>query len=101
METNRCAGVAMHEQILNERDENYGKVISRYSLARKSAFEELLDQGETKIMLILQHSAMLPHPPNAGQMQFKTRRAEISPLHNYHLSIFGTFSFQKNTGWWR
>ncbi|MGP8234094.1 MAG: hypothetical protein ACLQVW_01595 [Limisphaerales bacterium] len=63
----------MHEQILNERDEDYGKVISRYSLAGKSAFEELVDQGETRIMLILQHSAMLPYPPDAGQMESKTR----------------------------
>jgi hypothetical protein len=79
METNRGAGVAMHEQILNERDENYGKVISRYALAGKSALEDLLDHGETRITLIFQHSAMLPHPPNAGQMQSKTRGGETSP----------------------
>jgi len=75
METHRGAGVAMHEQILNERDENYGKVISRYALAGKSALEDLLDHGETRITLIFQHSAMLPHPPNACQMQSKKRAA--------------------------
>jgi hypothetical protein len=91
METNRGARVAVREQILNERDENYAKVVGSDSLKRNSALEDLLEHGETRNTLIIQHSATLPYPPSCCQIQSKTRPTEISPFHNYDLSIFPTF----------
>jgi hypothetical protein len=76
VETNRGAGVPMHEQILYERDENYAKAVSRYLLASKRALEDLLDHGETRNTLIFQGIASLPHAPNAGQMQSQNRSGQ-------------------------
>jgi hypothetical protein len=79
VETNRCTGVAVLVQILNERDENYAKVVSRYSLTGKSALEDLLDRGKTRNTLIFQHAARLPFPSNRLQKQSKiTAVAETS-----------------------
>jgi hypothetical protein len=74
METNRRTGVAVLLQILNERDENYAKVATRYSLTGKSALEDLLNRGKTRNTLIFQHAARLPFPPNGLQKQQKSRR---------------------------
>jgi len=92
VETNRCPGVATHEQILNEGDENYAKVVSRYSLTGKNALEDLLDHGETRDTLNFQGPATLPPAPISSQMQTQIRAAESSPLHNYHLFIFAPFA---------
>jgi hypothetical protein len=73
VETNRGAGVAVHAQILNERDENYVKVVSGYLLTSKRALEDLLDHGETRNTLIFQGVARLPRAPNARQMQSQNR----------------------------
>jgi len=74
METNRRTGVAVLLQILNERDEYYAKVASRYSLTGKSALEDLLNRGKTRNTLNFQHAARLPFPPNRLQQQQKSRR---------------------------
>ena len=87
-ETNRRTGVAVLVQILNERAENYAKVVSRYSLTGKNALEDLLDRGNTRNTLIFQDAARLPFPPNSRQKQTKNSSAKTSPSHNYHLSIF-------------
>ena len=63
-------------------------MIGSDSVTNDFAFEELSYLGKTKNTLCFQHFAMLPHPPNACQMQSKTRGGKPSPLHNYHLSIF-------------
>ena len=73
METDRCTSVAVHEQILNERDKNYAKVVARYSLTGKSAFEDLVDHGETRNTLIFQDFARIRYPPNRRQIQSKSR----------------------------
>jgi hypothetical protein len=88
VEANRRAGEASREQVLYEGDQNYAKVVGRYSLAGKSAFEDLLNHGETRNMLCFQGSATLPLAPNSNQMQTQIRRVKILPLHNYHLCIF-------------
>jgi hypothetical protein len=74
METNRCTGVAVLLQILNERDENYAKMASRYSLTGKSTLEDLLNRGKPRNTLIFQHAPILPCPPNRLQKQQKSRR---------------------------
>jgi len=71
MKTYRGTGVAAREQILYERHEDYAKVVCRYSLARKSALEDLLDHGETQNVLCFQGAAMLPPAPIPRQMQTK------------------------------
>ena len=88
METHRGAGVAVCYQILDERDEDYGKVVGCYSLAGKSALENLLDDSETRNALSFQGPATLPPAPNCSPMQTQTDVADDSPLHNCHLSIF-------------
>ncbi len=91
METHRCTGVAVLVQIFNERDENYAKVVSRYSPTGKCALEDLLDRGKTRNTLIIQHAAKLPFPPNRLQKQSQITVAGVAetlPFHNYHLSIF-------------
>jgi len=88
METNRCTGGAVHQQILNERDENYAKIVGGYSLTGKSALKDLLNHGEIRNTLIFQDSTRLPYPPNGCQIQSKTCLPKTSPSHNYHLSIF-------------
>jgi len=69
METYRGAGVAVCYQILDERDEDYGKVVGCYSLAGKSALENLLDDSETRNALGFQGPAPLPPAPYCRQMQ--------------------------------
>jgi len=69
VETNRRTGVTVLLQILNERDENYAKVVSRYSLTGESTLEDLLNGGKTRNTLIFQHAARLPFPPNSLQKQ--------------------------------
>jgi hypothetical protein len=71
METNRGKGISVRQQILNERDKNYGKVVSRYLLSGKSALEVFLDPGNTRNMLIFQHVPILPFPPKSRQKQAK------------------------------
>ena len=97
METDRCAGIAVLLQIFNKRDENYAKVVSRYSLTGKSALEDLLDRGKTRNALIFQHAARLPFPPNWLQKQSKIAAWPKPPFHNYHLSIFITFPMEPNS----
>jgi len=80
--------LAAPAQIQHEKAENYAKMIGSDSVTNDFAFEELSYLGKTKNTLCFQHFAMLPHPPNACQMQSKTRGGKPSPLHNYHLSIF-------------
>jgi hypothetical protein len=88
VEANRCAGEAPRQQVLYEGDQSYAKIVSRYSLTGKSAFEDLLDHGETRDTLSFQGSATLPPAPISSQMQTQIRRVKILPLHNYHLCIF-------------
>ena len=72
MEPDRGTRVALCEQSLSEGREDYGKVVPRYTLPRKGAFEDLLDRGEPEKRQRFQHSAMLPPTPHACQFQCKT-----------------------------
>jgi hypothetical protein len=96
VEANRCAGEAPRQQVLYEGNQSNAKIVSRYSLTGKSAFEDLLDHGETRNMLCFQGSATFPPAGNCRQMQTKISPREISPLHNYHLCIFASLAKQTN-----
>lgn len=71
METNRRKGVALLVQTLNERNEDYAKVVSRYPLTGKSALEDSLDCGKTRYTLIFRHAARFPFRPNRLYKQSK------------------------------
>jgi hypothetical protein len=73
VEPNRGSGVAMSQQMLDERDKGYGKMVGCYSLTSKGALENLLDHSEARNALCFQDSATLPPPPNCRQMQTKKR----------------------------
>ena len=69
--TNPSGRVPAPEQMPDEQEENYAKVVGHDALPSLSALENLFEDGETRNMVFFQGSAMFPPSPIASQVQLQ------------------------------